>query len=72
MTVGMAVILTIPIALILLVAVFTGIGEHRRTNNLGLSLLAVPCFPVFWIAWYVRDDFGRATRTHHAQFAQDR
>lgn len=70
MTVAMTVILVIPVALIVLVAVLTGIGEYRRTNNLTLSLLAVPCFPVFWVAWYVCDDFGRATRTHDAQLAQ--
>ncbi|MFD7011685.1 hypothetical protein [Rhodococcus jostii] len=68
----MVVMLAVPVALMILVAALTGIGEYRRTNKLGLSLLAVPCFPVFWIAWYVCDDFGRATRAHHAQLAPAR
>lgn len=47
----MVVMLAGPIALITLLAVLTGVGEYRRTNKLGWSLLAVSYFPAVWIAW---------------------
>ncbi|MBV6756882.1 hypothetical protein JWS13_44455 [Rhodococcus pseudokoreensis] len=43
--VTMVVMLAVPIALITLLAVLTGVGEYRRTDNkMGWSLLAVSYF----------------------------
>ncbi|MDJ0396735.1 hypothetical protein QMK17_25950 [Rhodococcus sp. G-MC3] len=62
MTTAVLVVLAVPVAVLALVAVLTGFGEYRRTSNPVLALLAVPCFPLFWVAWYVRDDIGRTAR----------
>jgi len=55
------------VGFIVLVAVLTAIGSHRRGTPLPLSMLAGAVFPVTWTVWYVNDDEPyHRTHPHHA------
>lgn len=62
MTTAALFVLATPVVLVAFLAVLTGLGEYRRTGEWALAVLAVPCFPLFWASWYVRDDLGSASR----------
>jgi hypothetical protein len=41
---------------VLLLAVLTGTGEHRRGARAPVVLLAGLFFPLAWLVWYLRDE----------------
>ena len=43
-------------ALALPLVVLTALGAHRRGVAVPSAVLAGLCFPVTWVAWYVRDE----------------
>ncbi|MXG88602.1 hypothetical protein [Nocardioides flavescens] len=41
---------------VLLLAVLTGLGEHRRGARASTVFVAALLFPLAWLVWYVRDE----------------
>ena len=43
-------------AAVLGLMVLTAVGERRRGNGIGLSVVAGLFFPIAWVVWYQRDE----------------
>ena len=50
----------------LVLAVLTGLGEHRRGASLPVVVVAGLFFPVTWFAWYFRDERPHRGGAHRA------
>lgn len=50
-----AVLVLVPAAALLGLAVTTGIGQRRRGGGVGLSVAAGVFFPISWVVWYLTD-----------------
>jgi hypothetical protein len=49
------VLVLVPAALLLGVAVLTGVGSRRRGSSVVVTTLSGVFFPVAWVVWYGRD-----------------
>lgn len=56
------VLLLVPVAALVALAVLTGVGERRRGGRAGVAVAAGAFFPIAWIVWYARDEHPRLER----------